>query len=73
MSPELPAGDPKQQVHMWNMDSGIQSGANTATPSITGMSHHSTARNYPDTDQVLGDWQREFTMEEANRKCQVFV
>ena len=68
MSPALPAGDPKQQVHMWNMDSGIQSGANTATPSVTGMSHHST-KNYPSTEQVLEEWQQEFTVEEANRKC----
>lgn len=71
MSPSLPPGDPKQQVHMWNMDSGIQSGATTATPSVAGLSHHST-RNYPDTEQVLGEWQREFTMEEANRKHLLF-
>ncbi|CAK8674932.1 catenin beta-1-like [Clavelina lepadiformis] len=72
ISHDLPAGDPKQQVHMWNWDSGIQSGANTAAPSISGTSHHEPG-SYPDTNQVLGDWQREFTMDEANQIHDQFV
>ena len=67
MGHDLPGGDPKQQVHMWNWDSGIQSGATTAAPSVSGKSHHE-AGSYPDTNQVLNNWEQEFTMEEANRK-----
>lgn len=67
MSHDLPGGDPKQQVHMWNWDSGIQSGATTAAPSISGKSHHDVG-SYPDSAQVLNEWQQEFTMEEANRE-----
>uniref|UniRef100_H2YLQ4 Beta-catenin n=2 Tax=Ciona savignyi TaxID=51511 RepID=H2YLQ4_CIOSA len=63
--------DAKAQVRMWNWDSGIQSGATTATPSISGASHHEG--NYPDTNQVLGDWQREFTMEEVDQIHDQFV
>ena len=64
----LPAGDPKQQVHMWqHWDSGIQSGATTAAPSVTGKSQHD-AGGFPETSQVLNEWQQEFTVEEANRK-----
>jgi len=65
---ELPSNEPKGRVQMWNWDSGIQSGATTAAPSISGHSQHHEQGTYPDTNQVLGDWQREFTMEEANRK-----
>ena len=63
----LPGGDPKQQVHMWNWDSGIQSGATTAAPSVSGKSQHDVG-TFPDTTQVLNQWQQEFTVEEANRK-----
>ena len=62
----LPDGDSKQQVHMWNWDSGIQSGATTTAPSLSGKSHHEV-ENYHNTSQVLNEWQQEFTMEEANR------
>ena len=67
ISQDLPGGNPKEQVHMWNWDSGIQSGATTATPSVSGKSHHESG-TYPDTNQVLNKWQQEFTIEEANRK-----
>uniref|UniRef100_F7AEC5 Beta-catenin n=1 Tax=Ciona intestinalis TaxID=7719 RepID=F7AEC5_CIOIN len=63
--------DAKSQVRMWGWDSGIQSGATTASPSISGASHHDG--NFPDTNQVLGEWQREFTMEEANQIHDQFV
>lgn len=61
--------DPNAKMQQWQRggwDSGIQSGATTATHSVTGQSHHND--DYPDTAQVLNEWNREFTMEEANRK-----
>lgn len=67
MSPgDIPMADPKSQMSQWQQggwDSGIQSGATTANPSVTG-----TVDDYPDTDRVLQEWQREMTIEEANRK-----
>lgn len=65
MSPgDIPMADPKSQMSQWQQggwDSGIQSGATTANPSVTG-----TVDDYPDTGLMLQEWEREMTIEEAN-------
>lgn len=70
---DLPMDDPKANVHMWNWDSGIQSGANTTAPSISGASAHHEQQNFPATSQVLGDWHREYSMDEANQVHDQFM
>lgn len=72
MSPgELPMQDQKSHMNQWQQggwDSGIHSGATTANPSVTGG-----VDDYPDTEQVLREWQRELTMEEANRNIFIYI
>ncbi|XP_039264022.2 catenin beta-1-like [Styela clava] len=72
MSPgDIPMADPKAQMNQWQQggwDSGINSGATTANPSVTG-----TVDDYTDTEQVLREWQRELTMEEANQLSDQFA
>ena len=64
---ELPQNDPKGRVQMWGFDSGIQSGATTAVPSIAGQTN--------DNNNQVGtiDWNREYTMDEVTRKSLLFI
>lgn len=58
--PDLPKQDPMQSTMEWQqgygMDSGIQSGATSHTPSITGKSHHEEEEMGAQEAQAMFDW-----------------
>lgn len=58
--PDLPKQDPMQSTMEWQqgygMDSGIQSGATSHTPSITGKSHHEDEDMGAQEAQAMFDW-----------------
>ena len=65
---EIPPTDSK--VNLWTWDSGFQSGANTAAPSIGG----GTENDFLNKSSIV-DWNRDYTIEEATRQfiCQYLI
>jgi len=57
---EIPPTDSK--VNLWTWDSGFQSGANTAAPSIGG----GTENDFLNKSSIV-DWNRDYTIEEATQ------